>query len=345
MRKVFKSKKHKKFLHRKIKKRNRKFDSSRSSFKKNDYTVNDNKPRAREKKAKQVKAPENLKLLQNTESAIGFLQRIYDKSNHGYYDNFKFVDISFEKVTKIDYSMISVLISLFDEFRNNNIFFKISLPKQEKSRKYINEAGLLNGMYDDTGKLFKTSKKSNQLFFEKGSGKLTREENIKITNSVRSIVKHLSGLEGNCGRLKTILLEICGNAIEWSGDKQQWSLGIKFEDSKVIVTVTDLGTGILNTLNRKFRHLISDVNEPSNKVLSYAFDRKYGSKSKKVNRNKGLPCVKASFTDNKIGILRVLTNNVLLDFNNTKNSRTLKHYAEFPGTLYRWEVNLLNLNS
>lgn len=53
--------------------------------------------------------------------------------------------------------------------------------------------------------------------------------------------------------VKTIILEICGNSIEWSGtDNKQWLLGVKYESDRVIFTVTDVGKGILETLYRKF---------------------------------------------------------------------------------------------
>ncbi len=65
--------------------------------------------------------------------------------------------------------------------------------------------------------------------------------------------------------------------------------------------------------------------------------KKYGSKSQKTNRNKGLPSIKNGFDIGLITKLKVLTNNVILHYGENNDSEIIKE-KPFKGTLYRWEL-------
>jgi len=71
-------------------------------------------------------------------------------------------------------------------------------------------------------------------------------------------------------------------------------------------------------------------------ILKGAFIRKYESSTLKVNRNKGLPSIKNAFDKGVINTLKVLTNNVILQYGENIDSEILKH--NFKGTLYCWEL-------
>ena len=106
----------------------------------------------------------------------------------------------------------------------------------------------------------------------------------------------------------------------------------------VIFTITDVGKGILKTLNRKFKQKITDfITKESDDILKGAFIKKYGSKSKQVNRNKGLPAIKGGFDDGVLKDLKVLTNDVILHYDNDSKSGVING-TSFDGTLYRWTV-------
>lgn len=342
MKKIYQSNKFKKYNKRPIKSRKHK------NFSERNFSI----PKSEKPKSYgsdsikiplEIKCNESLCLLSQTKDSIQFISRIYDSRNYGYINNNRIIDLNFENLLNIDYCMISVLITLIDDFNGKGIFFRMKLPNNKFISDYLKDSGLLNKMKDNSGKPFRVSKVSDSIFFEKGSGKLERKENIRISKAVQSIVEHLTGQKGNFAVLKTIFLEICGNSIEWSGPKQQWLLGVKYEKDKVIITVVDLGLGMLKTINKKFKHIIKDLNKDEHEVLDGAFDKKYGSKSQEKNRNKGLPFVKAKFLENKISKLRVVTNNVILNFDDTRSSETLKDYLNFSGTVYRWEMTKSNL--
>lgn len=295
-----------------------------------------------------VVAPIDFRLTTNTEECLYFFNKVRSSKYISRVKNAWFVEVSLREVKYVDYSTMSILIALRDDLKSKGTFLRGDFPKDENCRKFIGESGLLNKMFDENGKRFPQTEKSELLQFEKGYRKFSRQDNIRISTSVKNVVKHLTGIEGHCKRLRTILLEICGNSIEWGGTtNKQWLLGIKYEDNRVIFTVTDVGYGILNTLNKKFKNKLDDfINAKGDyEILRNAFNRKYGSKSKDVNRNKGLPAVKNGFDEGLIQNLKVLTNNVILHFDEESNSREIKGKKNhFGGTFYRWVVTNESIN-
>jgi len=287
-----------------------------------------------------IMVPKDFRLLEETESCLDFFSKLRNLENLSTIGRKKFVELIFKEVEQIDYSSISVLTAIIDDFNFKKIILRTDFPVNQECRDFIIQSGFLDNMYDQKGKPFPKSKASDTLFFEKGMQKLSREENIRISKTVKKVMEHVTGKAGYCQAMRTILLEICGNSIEWADtENKQWLLGVKYEDQKAIITVTDVGKGILNTLHRKFGQKLSDMAgfKSDDKILEQAFDKKYGSKSKKSNRNKGLPFIKNKFEGGKISELKVITNNVILHFDNQQNSRELNNYS-LDGTFYRWVV-------
>lgn len=296
--------------------------------------INDLKPK--------IEAPTDFRLLENTEECLRFFRNIRSIDFISRVKNIRFVEMSLENVKQIDYSTISILTAISDDLKFRNIFLRGNFPEDEHCKEFLENSGFLNQMFDEKGRRFPKSEKSEMLFFEKGSQRFTRDDNIRISVVVKNIMKHLTGEDGYYQPLRTILLEICGNSIEWSGtENKQWLLGVKYEDHKAIITVTDVGKGILKTLYRKHGRRFSDfvTLQTSEKILMGAFEKKYGSKSQKINRNKGLPSIRNKFKEGSIKELKVLTNNVILHFDKQELSSTINHGAPwFKGTFYRWVV-------
>jgi hypothetical protein len=234
-----------------------------------------------------------------------------------------------------------VLTAINDEFRFKNIILNTILPLNAELRQFMIESGYLNHLFDEKGNPFQKAEKSELIFFEKGCGILSEEDNRKISQLVNNVVFHLTGEHKHCLSTKTIILEICGNSIEWSGtDNKQWLLGVKYEVDSVLFTVTDIGKGILATLYRRFSRKFFETFKSNDDILKGAFDKKYGSTAKEINRNKGLPAVKTNYTMGTIKNLKVLTNNVILHFDNESLTRTFdKGSSRFKGTFYQWEIN------
>ena len=233
--------------------------------------------------------------------------------------------MSLKNVEKIDYGTISVLTAINDDLKFKRVTLQSILPDNETCRNFMIEAGYLNNLYDSKGKRFPKAEKSELIFFEKGFGKLSVKDNIAISNTVKNVVKHLTGELNQCLSVKSIILEICGNSIEWGGtENRQWLLGVKYEP-----------------LHRKFSLVLGDIfrMKTGAEILRGAFDQKYGSSTKEANRNKGLPAVKHNFEHEIIRNLKVLCNNVILHFDNESLSKTFeKGKPRFKGTYYQWEM-------
>lgn len=290
-----------------------------------------------------VVAPVDFRLLANTEECLRFFSKLRQNEYLSYVRNVKFVEMSLSNVLYIDYSTISILTAISDDLKLNKIILRGNFPKDESCSSFLKESGFLNKMVDEHGNKYPESEKSDMLFFEKGSDRLTKIDNRRISNVVQNIVKHLTGKDGHCQAIRTVLLEICGNTIEWSGaENNQWLLGVKYENDKVIVTVTDVGKGIIKTLHKQLGQQFAEfiARKTNDHVLIGAFEKKYGSKSKKANRNKGLPSIKKAFDNSKLQELKVLTNNVILHFDSNTESRTIESGTPwFRGTFYRWTIS------
>jgi len=291
----------------------------------------------------EVEAPEDFRVIENTVDCYQFFKNIRSKKYTSIYNEENFVNMTLKPVDHIDYGTISILTAISEDLKYKDILLNGDFPKNEESKKFLIESGFLNYMYDENGKRFPRPNKSRLIFFEKGSGRLSEDDNRSISRLIKESVQHLTGKERSCQSIKTMILEICGNSIEWGAtDKKQWLLGLKYEKDKVIFTVTDVGLGILSTLHRKFEKVLKDTFSFKSdlEILEGAFDKKYGSSSKEENRNKGLPSIRIKNEEGKIKNLKVLTNNVILHFNNKEKSRTLNIYEPYyRGTYYEWELD------
>ena len=287
-----------------------------------------------------VIAPKDFRLIENTQECLLFFRNIRSEDYISQIKNVKLVRFSLKQIEQIDYGTISILTAISDNLKYQNIILQGDFPQNEQCKQFIIDSGFLNHMFDEHNKPFPKAEKSDLIFFEKGCGILSQNDNIKISNLVKNVVNHLTGKAEHSLSVKTIILEICGNSIEWSGtDNKQWLLGVKYETDKVIFTVIDVGKGILETLYRRFTKRFFDTFKSSDEILKGAFDKKYGSATQKVNRNKGLPSIKANFETGNVLNLKVLTNNVILHFDNDTNSRSFVNGSpRFKGTFYQWEM-------
>jgi hypothetical protein len=290
-----------------------------------------------------IYAPVDFRVIENTTECLDFFRRLRQESSIRTIRNIRIVKMSLKLVSQIDYGTISILTAIANDFKHNNVILRGDFPKDRNCKEFIIESGFLDRMYDDNNKPFRKSNKSDSIFFETGYGqKLSNKDNINISNLIKKIVFKLTSQENHYPALKTIILEICGNSLEWSRtDNKQWLLGVKYESDKVVITITDVGNGILKTLHKKFSKKLTDIFtlKQNHEILMGAFERKYGSTSQEVNRNKGLPSIKSAFENNTIRSLKVLTNNVILHFDNPLLSKTFNNGTPwFKGTFYQWEI-------
>lgn len=198
-------------------------------------------------------------------------------------------------------------------------------------------------MWDLGGNKFK--KHSENFIFKVGTD---RTNNERVGRTIEKAIKYLTGVELKFPPIYSIVQEICSNSVEWANSpktrNKNWFLAVNYprdkEGNYIEFTMTDIGFGILHTLNRRFGTFISETLKltKDTEILNRAFERKYSSKTNETNRNRGLPLIKDRFERSFIKKLRVITNNVFLDFEDEINTRLLS--KNLPGTFYTWQVDL-----
>jgi hypothetical protein len=181
------------------------------------------------------------------------------------------------------------------------------------------------------------SAKNKNMIIKPGTIKTRNEEAGKL---IQQGIEFLSGEKNHYPPAYSLILEMSGNTIEhaYEDRKQHWLLSLTCdeENKKIIFTFTDNGVGILETLNRKFSDQVNDIFSSEVEVIKNAFLRKYGSSTKEINRNKGLPLIKRMQVEKNVNNLLLITNNVMIDFQSESGE---KLSTKFAGTFYYWEID------
>lgn len=298
-------------------------------------------------KPEPLSAPKDFRLLKNTEECISFFKKIRarkkavtDSKNN------LVVRVDLSGVEHIDFASTMMLDAICEELVATSPICHIAgeSPRNELCRQYLLDSGFLNNKYDEHGRKYPDVGHSANIKIERGHTILKDEDVMRFVEIEKRICEHVTGSPGKMFNHIEMIKEICGNTVDWSGAvRDQWIYGAKFEEGKVIVVALDLGRGILESISRKFSVLLKDLLEQNSHVaiLEGAFNKKYGSKSGKPNRNKGLPSIKYANEKGRIKDLVVITNNVTLDFTDSQNN--CKFVANknrgFMGTLYSWMID------
>lgn len=282
-------------------------------------------------------APENFSFIENTKECSTFFNEIRKKIPDG--NRLKIIikyDLS--KVSHIDFSAVVVLKAINRELFEHKITVIGNLPNDKSCKDYMVDSDFLNGMRNLAGYKYPQSPNTESIRIEQGDGKLTIQQMKAITNVLQHSVNHIDKSATLNPKMISLMKEICGNSIEWGGtSNKSWTVCAKFETDRVLFVAADLGKGILNTLSLKS---FARITKNDDEILEGVFIRKYGSKSKELNRNNGLPSIKAANDDKITKKMVVITNNVKLQFESTmKSAKFANDKSTFLGTLYSWELD------
>ncbi len=295
----------------------------------------------------EILAPEDFRLIENTDECLKFFNKIRHYDSRSNIKGNKFVKCSLSNVKFIDYGAIAIFTAISDNHNLKKIGLRTVFPKDKSCQQFFYNSGLLSRFFDSNGNRIKNKSNSSVMVFESGKGKLLVSDIKSMSNIIKKSAKHLTKTDAYCLPINSMLKEICGNSIEWGKSSKQWLFGLKFEDDKIIFNVTDVGKGILKTLNIKFNKTFRDKlsSKSDLEILNGAFEKKYNSNTHEINRNKGLPSIRYNFKSGNIKNLVVLTNNVILHFENNSQSRTLSNNGSYlRGTYYQWEMDLECMN-
>lgn len=285
-----------------------------------------------------IRIPSLFRLLKETDEVIKTINKATDYTKrHGRY----IIHFEMEDVVKLDIGSIGLLLSAVNTLTRNNCSVYGTMPHDEECRQFLYDSGFLDHVNVIQGRNRK--KNENSLIIERGFDKTS---NLRVGQEVRKAVQYLTGKDETYRPVYSIIQEMCANSIEHANDdkkQKNWLVSIYYAEKKVIFTMTDIGQGILGTLRKKITQSMLDSvrNIGSVETLSGAFAKKYQSSTFDGNRNKGLPKIKETNTYNYIDNLKVITNDVLLDFNQSDESRRLS--TKLRGTFYYWELTEITI--
>lgn len=298
-----------------------------------------------------IVAPNNFSFVANPEKTIIFinnLEKCYLSRERVYVD--------LQNVTALDYSAVTVLLSVMFSFKARNIKFNGNFPKNENLANMLIESEFFKFLGRQiTNKLEYTVGKANQIFT-----RANKEVNSELGLPVMiEASRTIWGKERTCKGLQRTLLELMQNtnnhaSINQKGEKHWWlSINHDRAQKKVTFIFVDYGVGIFESLKNKptdnkwfgwFEKLkdklfIGDNHEILRLLLE---GEMHLTVTGQHFRGKGLPGIKQVLDRNQISKLKIISNNVSADVADNKYLR-LKN--EFSGTFVTWELNESNVNA
>lgn len=300
------------------------------------YTIVHRSAPAGKRKFDIVQVPEVFSFERNLEGLIEFTNKTYKK-----YKDFRYGHLFFlmSQVVDLDMPAICLLLSLLNKLTWKQISYAGNGPDNPKAYETFIKSGFLE-MMKSRGFKLKPPTIPNQLY-------MIGQNDLKpqvIGESIRKAMKVVVGEFVHFKPIYSIMIEICTNSVEHANDminEKNWLVSISYEEGRANFILVDSGQGILKTLHRKAGELFADIlsfkSQP--KVLKGLFDKKYQSRTKEINRHKGMPRVKQAYVDGYISELEVLTNKVYYQFDDDE-SITLDN--EYHGTLFKWSIDVNN---
>lgn len=333
----------------------------REDFKPNKQNIKLHKPRYRtrneiiddesQKRYTLIAAPNNFSFIQNPEETIVFINRLEEC-----YLSKERVYVNLEDVTSIDYSAVTVLLSVMFSFKSRNIKFNGNFPKDENLAKMLVESEFFKFLGRQiTNKIEYTVGKANQIFT-----RANKEVNSELGLPVMiETSRTIWGKERTCKGLQRTLLELMQNtnnhaSINQKGEKHWWlSVNHDIANKKVTFIFVDYGVGIFESLKNKpsdnkwfgwFEKLTDKLFVGNNSDIFKLLleGEMHLTVTGQHFRGKGLPGIKQVLDRNQISKLQIISNDVAADVSNNKYLR-LKN--EFSGTFVAWELNESNVNA
>lgn len=300
-----------------------------------------------------IKAPKEFSFLSYPEKAIKFINKLEDK-----YQVRKKVFVQLEEVEVMDYSAISILVSVMFTFKSRNIDFNGSFPMKENLRRMLINSDFFKYLNKPVShKLQYSIGKKNQIFT-----RANKEVNSELGLIVMAEASQTIWNEKKvCKGLQRTLLELMHNTNNHAdenrkGAKHWWlSVNHDIEEKKVSFVFIDYGIGIFESLKKKpsnnkwfntfgkiAHKLKNGTNETNEEVLRLLLNGDlHMTVTGKHYRGKGLPGIKQVQDRNQISNLHIISNDVYADI---AQDYYKKLSNNFSGTFAYWELNQNNIN-
>lgn len=294
---------------------------------------------------KSIVPPKKFSFIENTEEVIEFVNKLDHCIR-----NKEPVSVHLQDIQDLDYSAITVLLSMMFNFKSKNIRFRGFHPKNVLLKEKLEKSGFIKNLYKNI--------KGESDDYEIGEPNQIFTQANKIVNSniginiTKEVGKTLHGRENLAFKgMQRVLVELMNNTNNHANKKQPgseyWWLSVNHnkQEKKVTFVFVDYGVGIFESFKNKpkgnkWENITSKLgvlfqNKPLllRKVLE-------GELHKTVTgehfRGKGLPGIKQVQDRGQIDCLTMITNDV---FANVKQENYKKLKKNFSGTFVYWEMN------
>lgn len=315
-------------------------------YRNHDELVKYNKNKSLEK----INTPKNFSLITNATETIDFINVLEDR-----YLQKKEVFVNMEKIEFMDYSAVTMLLSVLFSFKERNINFNGNFPKKLNYKKMLIDSGFFDCLKTKIShKLEYKIGKKNQIFTlanKEVNSELGLPVMIETSETVFGEKRTLKGLQ-------RVLLELMHNTnnhadLNKKGEKHWW-LSVNHDRDKRIVSFIflDYGIGIFESLKNKpeegkwekLKNYISTLlnTEDNSKLLKLLLEGEiHMTVTGKHYRGKGLPGIREAMIREDISNLCIVSNDV---FSDVSNNQYTKLNNEFSGTFVSWEINSNNKN-
>jgi hypothetical protein len=297
-----------------------------------------------------ITAPKHFSFVEKPEETIKFINKL-----ERLYLNNSSVFVNLKDITYLDYSAVTILVSVMFSFKTRNIKFNGNFPQNGDLAKLLINSDFFKYLNKPIGhKLEYALGKENQIFT-----RANKEVNSELGYVVMAEASTtIWGEKRTCKGLQRTLLELMQNTnnhadINKKGEKHWWlSVNHDKPNKRVSFIFIDYGVGIFESLKHKpndnkwfgwfekiKNRLIHGDNSEIFKLLLEG--QMHLTVTGQHFRGKGLPGIREVLSRNQISNLRVISNNVFADVD---NNNYIKLNEEFSGTFVSWELNEKNIN-
>lgn len=301
-------------------------------------------------KSNNVTPPKYFSFIEKPEETIRFINRLEEL-----YLKRKNVFVNLKKITYLDYSAVTILVSVMFSFKSRKIPFNGNFPDDPNLRKLLIDSDFFKYLNKPIGKKIEyTLGKENQIFT-----RANKEVNSELGYFVMiEASETIWGTKRTCKGLQRTLLELMQNTnnhadINKKGEKHWWlSVNHDKSNKKVSFIFVDYGVGIFESLKNKpvgnkwyglFEKIRDRLTLGGNpEIFKLLLDGEiHRTVTGQHFRGKGLPGIKEVLERNQISNLLVISNDVFSDVSANKHN---KLNAQFSGTFVAWELNEKNVN-
>lgn len=306
---------------------------------------------------KHIKCPKIFSISNNFANTLTVLDKI---RNHSMVTRKKIL-LDMTDVEKVDADALMYLKYIVyeaREIRKRNCIMSFIAPKDKEIKNFLYNSGFvvnyknnkkepvdrkLNRKYWETIDEYKFSQETENFKIRSGNKIIITEIKNIVDFSIKSLSDNSNFLLKNS--LYTMIHELMENTVSHAYlDKQKfvhkdWLLFAEKRENIISFIFLDTGLGIPKTVIKKeIDILLTTLNKSSeSNILVSTLKGEYRTRTKEINRGKGIPYIYNLFINNYIKNLRIISNKACFNLNN--NEDVERHLQ---GTFFYWEIDLNN---